>query len=694
MLEQITGLALALAVFPLFLWVPGATLGYAVNLLDFRSRSVPVRLALGLLFSLCCCPILTYFIVRFGGFSAAFTFYALVWIAALGLATRHLHGLLRAAGELVTRHWGVLVVCGAWILVGAVSEIDFLMPSGVMRSLNTGDAAAHVAFTNALSRTGIPPVNPFIYPGHPVHLFYYYFWYMMCSLVDQFGGSLVDARAAVQAGAIFSGLAVFAAITAYVEFFGPYLARARRLRTGVAIALVTVTGLDLLPWIFEDVMFRVFGKGDGAGLSIEWWNEQVTAWLGAVVMSPHHPVGMAICFSSLLLAVGAVWKATGRERVWAIAISALGFASAAGVSLYVTFVFGAGLGIWICVALIRGWRRYVSPLAIAGVAAGMLYLPFAAELRSASQFGKSPVALTIRAFTPVDYWLPSILRFLKQRPDILMLLRLIFLPLNYFLELGFFFVCAVFYWRWRRAERRSLAPEEALLACLATGSILVCTFLRSTFRWNDLGWRGFLVAQFVLLLWAVPVAMDLLEKRGTAASPRRRLVLWACALIGFAGTAGELGSMRINFEGPHGPDTLGWRAAYQWVDRNTPRDAVVLVNGDVALDLFSSLYGYRQVVAVGRAYATFFAVGDWSEKVLSDTAEFYRQDRRASDVVDFCRRYGITTIVVLSEDPIWADRNSWVWRLRPATAAGTARVFRVEDIAQFAEGRLAESITK
>jgi hypothetical protein len=160
-------------------------------------------------------------------------------------------------------------------------------------------------------------VNPFIFPGHPVHLFYYYFWYMMCSLVDQLGGSFVTARAAVQAGAIFSGLAVFAAITAYAEFFGPFVAQGRRLRTGVAIALVTITGLDLLPWIFEDFMFRVFGKGDGAGLSIEWWNEQVTAWLGAVVMSPHHPVGMAICFSSLLLAVAAAWKTTGRDRIWA-----------------------------------------------------------------------------------------------------------------------------------------------------------------------------------------------------------------------------------------------------------------------------------------------------------------------------------------------------------------------------------------
>jgi len=682
LLEQIAGLTLAVAAFPLFLWVPGAALGYAVNLLGFRTRPIPVRLALGLLFSLCCCPILTYFLVRFWGFPAAFGFYFLVWIAALGLAIRNLRRFVRAAAELFTRHRGVLAVCGVWILVGAISEIDFLMPAGVMRSLNTGDAAAHVAFTNALSRTGIPPVNPFIFPGHPVPLFYYYFWYMMCSLVDQLGGSLVDARAAVQAGAIFSGLAVFAAITAYVEFFGPLVAQGRRLRTGVAIALVTITGLDLLPWIFEDFMFRVFHRGDGAGLSIEWWNEQVTAWLGAVVMSPHHPVGMAICFSSLLLAVAAAWRTEGRQRIWVIAVSALGFASAAGVSLYVTFAFGAGLGIWICVALFRGWRKYVWPIAIAGVIGGLLYLPFATELRSASHFGKSPVALTIRAFTPVDYWLPSILRFLKQRPDVILLLRLVFLPLNYFLELGFFFVCAVFYWRWRRAERRPLAPEEMLLACLATGSIVICTFLRSTFRWNDLGWRGFLVAQFVLLLWAVPVAMDLLEKRGTAALPRRRLLLWTCALIGFAGTAGELGSMRINFEGPHGPDTLGWRAAYQWVDRNTPPDAVVLVNGDVALDLFSSLYGHRQVVAVGRAYATFFAVGDWSEKVLSDTAEFYRHDQRPSDVVDFCRRYGITTVVVLSEDPIWADRNSWVWRLQPAMATRTARVFRVDDLAQ------------
>jgi len=62
-----------------------------------------------------------------------------------------------------------------------------------------------------------------------------------------------------------------------------------------------------------------------------------------------------------------------------------------------------------------------------------------------------PIFLTVRAFTPVDYWLPSLLHFLKHSPASVYALRFVLLPVNYFAELGFFLVAAVLYWRWRRS---------------------------------------------------------------------------------------------------------------------------------------------------------------------------------------------------------------------------------------------------
>ena len=47
------------------------------------------------------------------------------------------------------------------------------------------------------------------------------------------------------------------------------------------------------------------------------------------------------------------------------------------------------------------------------------------------------------------------------------------------------------------------------MAILAATSTFICTFLRSgVIGNNDLGWRGFIPAQFVLLLWAIDIFGD------------------------------------------------------------------------------------------------------------------------------------------------------------------------------------------
>lgn len=687
MLDQLVSLGAAFILFPLVIWVPGVVLGYTANLLGYRSRPLVTQISLGLLLAMGGSPIIVYFLVREGGFTAAWCVYGIVWGYAAVLAIRHRHKLRAALHELVSCHKGLLVLLAAWFLLGALSEIDLLFPGGVYRNLNTMDAVAHVAFTNALTRTGVPPTNPFIYPGRAVPLFYYYLWYLICSLIDQLGGSLVTARAAVQAGTLYVGLAVAALVGVWVEMPGPrVLPMARKIRAGVAIALLTVTGLDLIPWVFVSVAHNIFGKGPGAGLSIEWWNEQVTAWLGAILMSPHHPAGMVICFTGLLLLIGVMDRPPRGQKLLLMGLTPLAFASAAGVSLYVTFAFGAGLALWAAMAWLRGWREHVVRLGIVGMAAVVLYLPLAGELRAASHTGSFPLALTVRAFTPVDYWLPSILTVLKSpsAQPVLYVLRFLFLPLNYFLELGFFFVAALLYWRWRRRLGQPLGMEELLLACIAAGSVLVCTFLRSTFRWNDLGWRGFLVAQFVLLLWAIPVAQRLVYRPEDRDQPpvRWRGLVWFCLVIGVAGTAAELVSMRVNSDGPHGPETLGTREAYLWVDHHTPQDAVVLFNPDTYIEYFNSLYGYRQTVAVGSAYGTFFAVGKEAESTFAEAAGFFARDRTLDELLAICGRYHVGAVVVLPADPVWQDRSSWVWRVRPSFATASSRVFTPADFRQ------------
>ena len=76
------------------------------------------------------------------------------------------------------------------------------------------------------------------------------------------------------------------------------------------------------------------------------------------------------------------------------------------------------------------------------------------------------------------------------------------LPLNYALEFGFFFFVAGVKWRQYRVGDEPLSRQDAACLTMLVTSTLICTFLRSSVIGNnDLGWRGFLPAQFVLLLW-------------------------------------------------------------------------------------------------------------------------------------------------------------------------------------------------
>ena len=119
--------------------------------------------------------------------------------------------------------------------------------------------------------------------------------------------------------------------------------------------------------------------------------------------------------------------------------------------------------------------------------------------------------------------------------------NLLLLPLNYFLELGLFFV--VGWWRWKtwRAKRFTLERQELAAGAMIGVSVLICTFLRSSLIGNnDLGWRGFLIAQFALLLWTADLLAEWprLPRRGLlvtahrAGRGRNSLRSWSsCAFI-------------------------------------------------------------------------------------------------------------------------------------------------------------------
>ena len=107
----------------------------------------------------------------------------------------------------------------------------------------------------------------------------------------------------------------------------------------------------------------------------------------------------------------------------------------------------------------------------------------------------------------------------------------ILLPLNYALELGFFLAVGTLRLRqFVRAKVKANANELAAWTLVAT-SFLVGTFLRSSTIWNnDLGWRCFLPAQMVLLLWGAVIVHDWWF-RGSSDAPEPAPGWWVCRAL-------------------------------------------------------------------------------------------------------------------------------------------------------------------
>ncbi len=664
MLRDIAGTAAAFVLFALFAFVPGYTLAWLLDLKEFRRRGPGGRSALAVAISVGICPAIAYLAGRFAPRFAVWLVFAPLWAGFVWI-------LARERPRLVPRGYRLAkTVAAIWLALGTVSLMDVQLGDRLYYSVIAHDYTMRVAISSAITRGGIPPANPYFFPGHTVPLRYHYFWMALCSLAERLGGSAMNARLAAYGGTLWSGLALLAVIALYLRFVdadGP--GRLER-RTGIAFALLAVTGLDLLPTLLMAASGIVMPD-------MEWWNDQVTSWTGTMLWVPHHLASAVACLTGFLL----LWDAPARRRDAAAAALAAGlcFASATGCSVYVTLVFAAFLAVWGLMAMLRRQWGDVARLALAGCFAALLVLPTYLQGLRGQASGGAFVVPTVRMFKLPDLILLSV----HVAGCKLAVANLLLLPLNYFLEVGFFLAIGLIALRTRKWTRWDAA------ACAMAGvSILLCTFLRSgVIGNNDLGARGFLPAQFVLLLWAAAL-WDSPALRG-ATRPWLRVLM----ILGVAGTVYQVCQLRfypIHTEAAPNPDftylatdhqfgrrTYAERQVYEQLRSATPPETVLENNPD--LDLGSIAYGMyadRQIAAVSTDCGTFLG-GDMAfcTQMRPLLVELFSPRAGApSPAVDqVCRQFGINVLVVRDTDGAWADRESWVWQRRPIAANSLVR---------------------
>jgi len=251
--------------------------------------------------------------------------------------------------------------------------------------------------------------------------------------------------------------------------------------------------------------------------------------------------------------------------------------------------------------------------------------------------------------------------------------------------------------------------RNELMAWMIVGtSFLVGSFMRSTtIGSNDLGWRCFLQAQLVLLLWGA-VLVDEWSSSGRVARPGR--LEWAdsmrvLAAIGLLGTMYQVVMLRVypilqdhelvdpttaTWLDPDlqlGKRTYALRSVYGSLANVLTPGAIVQYNPDAISFIPHQLYSGHGAAMGLPLCGTVFG-GDLLH--CEDRAKFVvhlfeKPSQADSDSLDaMCREFGIDALLVDDLDYAWRKHDSWVWTRKPILANGHARAFACGDSSEFA----------
>jgi hypothetical protein len=693
MISDCVAILVSFCLFSLVGFLPGFALGWFLDVLQFRSRTLWFRLAISVPLSISIGPILSYFVGRWLSMSAVLVLYALLCICALLLGARDLRSTLRVRPRPSRQQLQLFAIFAGWIIIAVLSLTDMQVGRRLYFSVIGLDYSVRTAFTNAISTSGLPAHSPFFFPGHYVALRYHYFWLILPALVGQIGRSVVDARQAFIGGTIWCGLGLISVIALYLRFFSPKAAADISGRIVIAAALLGVTGLDILPTL---LMLWAAHRGwvRGVSPSVEWWNNQVDGWLYTMLWEPHYLCALVACFTGFLI-LWEVPRGSRKARSMLAAITAgLAFATGVGAGIYVAFVFVIFLIFWTMVTVAKKWYRETATLILSGAVASALSIPFLASLRGPGS-GGSLFQLTVRSFA-LGELLPRMLGF--NRPWQILVSDALLLPLNYFLELGLFFVVGRLAWKGFRAEKRAATRQELAAFMMISTSVAVCTFLKSgVISNNDLGWRGFLVAQFMLLIWTADLFST---QRGSMSaflpiSRAQKVFLTVLMILGVTGVAYDLTILRffpllsdagtvptipwLASDKNLGERTYANREAYEWLRARTLAQAVIQQNPAVIYqDTFYGLYANRQTMAEDETCATVFG-GDPIECAPVVKRLNLLFSKSATSVLPAlktaCESLPIDIVVAKETDGVWSDRTSWVWTSTPMFANNYVRLF-------------------
>jgi hypothetical protein len=710
--------AQSLAAIPAFLpatLCSGYVAAWLTNLHDFRRRSIVDRLFWSIPLSVAISTIAAVLIGKALSLTAIVIFYAVSGLLFIALLMREHLRLKQAALKWVTG-WQPLgakafLIGLIWIAIAILSLIDLQSDHQLFMSLTIFDHASRVNWTESILRTGVPPANPLYFYNQPASMRYYYFWNVICAAVARM--SHLPVRAVYIASCVWGGF-ILAAITGlYLKYFLTVGDRLRR-QFLFTLSLIAISGFSSVITIWR-VFFR---HGGLPGPPQIWPVAQLNSWYDSLLFVPHHISSMVCCMFAFLLA----WmeRTHGTRRPYAsVCFIAAALASAFGLSIYVAFGFFLLMILWALWQLAAEHNfRPVVPMAIGGVGALVLLLPYLSELRHGTSGthesgGGGLFTFSVRETIPPNGMLAS--SFMQSlahaHPSLaLSLSRLALLPMGIAIELGVFLIALVIYLMPALRTRAPLSSAQRTLAFIAVAILLISSLIRSNvLDINDFGVRSALFLQFSLLLMlseiltAPKLAASFPETTASTApapSPRwLRAVTRIAVIIGVITTIHQ--AIIFRFTIPIAVAVTHMRPVndpvaanishnayisaigYRQLDTLIPRDAIVQPN-PASTNAFWALIDdvnidRQRAIASDQPWCGSELGGDPSGcKPMAAAIDTLFRSADADQARATCRTYHIDYLVARIYDPAWQNKQSWVWTLTPLVSDPDFRLLRCE----------------
>lgn len=702
-LQDACGSVACVMVFAACLGTPGYVVAYALDLFGFRRMGRCHQAAWAIALSFAVSPILCYLVGRVAGLNAVCGVLLATVPAALGMAWSSCGsgGSWKAGSREAERRavWWVAAIAAAWTAFALLMLLDVQVGHKLYFSIVTFDQGYRVAFTDSVLRTGVPPANPLYFPGRLEPMRYYYFWYVLCGAVARIAHA--SARQAFLASSVWTGFGLAAMVGLCVRHFFGVTAQVRR-QTAIFVALLAVTGLDLLPTL------GMLAGGSVMKADMEWWAiDQIASWQDSVLWVPHHVASLLACLTAFVL----FWK-TREERRWSVRISAAvlagaGAASAFGLSVYVAAGFGFLMAAWSVRALSKRNAGVLGNGVLAALGCGVLLAPFFGELlrsvpgaAGAGQgSGLHVLAFGVRSILdPAPLEASPMFAGLRATHPLLLesVVRLALLGPGLVIELGVYGVVFLLLAR-RKAVEDEAAEARGLSLFLAGWGLVLVSFVRSAvISSNDFGFRAALLPQFFLLLltgdvlasWWCAGRTPVIE-----AVPKRKRMIYALLVLGGLATLYQGAVLRLyipmhegqaaNGFGRLAEEAFAMRTAFAELDRRSPRNAVlefdptdVETGADGKPVLRNPLYARSLILYAGRQLlsaepgcgAAFGGDARPCEAITEATKQLY-----ATPVPDaawaqgYCRRFGVEYLAVGERDDAWREGGGWIAGL-PAVA--------------------------